>query len=406
MTQQGRQAIDPLTAFVFAIAMMLLNGSVLGMLHGELPSALRPAAHSWRVATLLIACAVMLFIAQQVYPGAMWLLVVANGLMTFGVSVYALALRQFYGLQGSRLMLIVPAVFTVLGVWWFVAVMPGMVGRISVSTLCWLVALIDGLAVLWRQRRDESTSRRVLMGVFGLVTAFAAGRVAWFLLAPDPGSSVFQDSNTLNAISPMVLSILPVIGTTVFLLMCSDRIRRHWEEAASVDYLTSLPNRRILAGEGERRVQAARSGGLPLALAVLDVDFFKRINDVLGHEVGDEALAHVATLLRRAGTEQDLIVRLGGEEFVILLANTSLGVALQRMEQLRADVAGQPYRKGELRVPITVSIGVAWLDVATRDFNDLMRRADAALYDAKAAGRNCVRTNSDNAELRVAEVTG
>lgn len=387
-TTAGSATIDPLTAYVFAIVMMLLNGGILGMLHGELPEPLRPAGDGWRVATVLIASAVILFIVQEFYPYFDWIRIIGNTLMTLGVSVYARALRRFYGLVDARLQWL-PAVATLAGVWWFVAIQPSMVGRIGISTLFWLVALLDGAGVLLRQREDRSISRRAMIGVFVVVIAFALGRVVWFLATPDPGDSVFDASQPLNALSPLVLSILPIIGTTVFLMMCSERLRMDLERAASIDYLTGLPNRRTLAIEGQRRMQVARDEGRELALALVDLDHFKHVNDGYGHAAGDQVLVEVAKLLRKSAHTGDLIVRLGGEEFVFVLPGSDCADALERMERLRALVAERSFRLADQEVPITISIGVSCLH-GNADFGELLRRADAALYQAKEDGRNRV----------------
>ena len=373
--------------------MMLLNGGVLGMLHGELPRSLRPGADSWRIATLFIACAVFLFIVQEMYPTMVWIRIPGNALMTLGVSVYGRALRQFYGLPDARLVLLAPAIATLVGVWWFVAVQPSLVGRIGVSTLFWLVALLDALRTLLAQRADAAVSRRVMVGVFGLVTLFAAGRLGWFMVSPDPGASVFESGRMINALSPLVLSILPVIGTTVFLMMCSERIRGFWEDAASIDYLTGLPNRRTLAVEGEGRLASARAENGQLALALVDLDHFKRINDRFGHAAGDEALIQLAALLRQGARPGDLIVRQGGEEFVFVLVGLGREAALERMQRLRESVANHAFYFAGQRVPVTVSIGVTWLDGCDANFAQMIRDADNALYCAKEGGRNRVETS-------------
>ncbi len=373
--------------------MMLLNGGVLGMLHGELPRALRPGADSWRIATLLVALGVILFIAQEIHPAVSWIRIPGNALMTLGVSVYGRALRQLYGLPESRVVLWAPAIATLVGVWWFVAVQPDMVGRICVSTMFWLTALFDGLRTLLGQRGDASVSRRVMVGVFGLVTLFAAGRLAWFMAAPYPGASVFESGRMVNAISPLVLSILPVIGTTVFLMMCSERIRGYWEKAASIDYLTGLPNRRTLVVEGARRLAAAHAGSGQLALALIDLDHFKRINDRFGHAAGDEALVQLAALLRQEAKPGDLIVRQGGEEFVFVLVGITREAARERMRRLCEGVANHPFCLDGQAASLTVSIGLTWLDGRDAQFGELIRRADSALYRAKEGGRNRVETS-------------
>lgn len=190
--------------------------------------------------------------------------------------------------------------------------------------------------------------------------------------------------------SPMITALLPVVGTTAFLLMCSERIGRQWELAASTDYLTGLPNRRTLVTVGERRFAERPQQASGLALAVIDIDHFKAINDCHGHEVGDVALRHVAVHLRTACRGSDLAARHGGEEFVVLWEGLDTTAALMAGERLRALVAGEPLNAGGVFIPMTISMGVAAANAGDRSFHDLLRRADEALYAAKAGGRNRV----------------
>ena len=125
-------------------------------------------------------------------------------------------------------------------------------------------------------------------------------------------------------------------------------------------------------------------------VAVVDIDHFKRINDRYGHDVGDDALCHVADVLRRMHRTGDLIVRQGGEEFVLMLPGMGSEEAYQRMEQLRLNFIEHAFFSGEREVPLTVSIGLTWRADGDWRVHQLMHRADAALYRAKKTGRNRV----------------
>ncbi|PLV17963.1 GGDEF domain-containing protein [Pseudomonas guariconensis] len=168
--------------------------------------------------------------------------------------------------------------------------------------------------------------------------------------------------------------------------------REHLEEQrqkALLDPLTGLPNRAAWSERVEREVQHWQAHGGHLLMAILDLDHFKRINDNYGHLAGDKVLKIVADQLRKRLRGQDFIARFGGEEFVVLLPQTSPAVGLKLAETLRAAVEACPFHfKGE-RVVITTSIGLSAFRSGERG-DQVLKRADDALYRAKDQGRNRV----------------
>lgn len=160
--------------------------------------------------------------------------------------------------------------------------------------------------------------------------------------------------------------------------------------AAYRDYLTGLPNRRGFFADGPYRLAQARMAGLPVAVAMLDIDHFKSINDTYGHEAGDEALCHVATLLG-AAFPAPLIARLGGEEFGILLSGTEADNAFALLDEFRATLERMLLESAGASIRMTASIGLANATSSIgEDLDFLLSAADARLYAAKAAGRNRV----------------
>jgi two-component system, cell cycle response regulator len=168
-------------------------------------------------------------------------------------------------------------------------------------------------------------------------------------------------------------------------------IVQHSIELALVDPLTGLNNRRFLENHLATMIENARARRAPLSLMILDIDHFKRVNDTYGHDRGDEVLKGFADRLRAIIRGGDLLCRLGGEEFVIVMPNVSLEIAGKIAERARIAIQQEPIavdKTGE-GIAITVSIGLAERG-PSGDADSLYRRADRALYRSKTEGRNRV----------------
>jgi diguanylate cyclase (GGDEF)-like protein/PAS domain S-box-containing protein len=159
---------------------------------------------------------------------------------------------------------------------------------------------------------------------------------------------------------------------------------------ATRDALTGAFNRRYVENVLSKEVERAERHARPLAVAILDADHFKRINDTHGHQTGDEVLRAITERCRNTVRSNDVFGRYGGEEFLIVFPETNLDEARIVAERLRAAVADEPFKVGEDTLRVTVSIGLAAY-APGHDTDKLLQRADAALYNAKLDGRNLVR---------------
>lgn len=170
---------------------------------------------------------------------------------------------------------------------------------------------------------------------------------------------------------------------------------RHLQTIALTDYLTQLPNRRHIYAQAELYFQQAIKQKTPFSVIIFDADHFKKINDNFGHEIGDQALLTIAQASQALTADRNLIGRIGGEEFLILLPNTHA----ERVWELAHELQTLITRYGAINLPVelklTVSAGVATLNTELGKQDDsfarLLKRADNALYDAKNAGRNCIK---------------
>jgi two-component system, cell cycle response regulator len=186
-----------------------------------------------------------------------------------------------------------------------------------------------------------------------------------------------------DELAPSELAVLVQSAANVTLSARTAQLVTEVESLAVTDPLTGVANRRSFDETLEREVARSNRSGSPLALALLDIDHFKAVNDGLGHQVGDEVLRQVGAALRDAARQESVVARYGGEEFVVLLPDTFPEGAVLAAERLRRAVAERVDA-----VPVTLSAGVAVVPVNAVTARDLVAAADVALYRAKAQGRD------------------
>lgn len=189
--------------------------------------------------------------------------------------------------------------------------------------------------------------------------------------------------------------ILVRVNTHITML----RLRRHLEEKnaelerlANTDYLTKLYNRRCFFRAAEEEFTNSVTSGKPIAVTLIDLDYFKRVNDTYGHLIGDSVLIHIAQLIRSQCRVSDVAARYGGEEFVILHPTIGRSDAYLIVERIRKGVEATPFLRDGKAIDVTISAGVVDT-VVCKDcirIDDVLARADEALYRAKDAGRNQV----------------
>jgi diguanylate cyclase (GGDEF)-like protein len=198
---------------------------------------------------------------------------------------------------------------------------------------------------------------------------------------------------TIATVVPFAVST-PIAFTLMALLRQLESSRQEAQQAATTDLLTGLFNRRQWLEVANPEMQRSESAGDAAAVMLLDVDHFKRVNDLYGHATGDAVLHSVARICRETLRPGDICARWGGEEFIVLLKGAETPHATQIAERLRSAVETSAVNHGERRVSVTASIGIASSreHLAGYDLEDLIHLADSAMYAAKQAGRNRVAT--------------
>jgi len=175
-----------------------------------------------------------------------------------------------------------------------------------------------------------------------------------------------------------------------------EQLRQNLEKArieARIDDLTRLPNRRAMNERMNQEIEKLKTKGAS-CVAILDIDKFKRINDSYGHAIGDKALSTIARLIGDAISPKDIVYRYGGDEFAVIMPDTSLTHAKKKLEEIREEVKDHEFMIRDIVEKITVSIGVAYIDHSGTIESNL-EAADGAMYLAKQSGRNNIKTEDE-----------
>ena len=224
---------------------------------------------------------------------------------------------------------------------------------------------------------------------------FEADRIGWsldegWLLRAD--GSRFWGSCLIAPLYPPDARSSENVGYSLIVRDVSDRrdATNAMRQAVSCDHLTGLANRRALFDAAELELQRWRRAPRPLAVLLIDADHFKAVNDRYGHAAGDAVLRHLAGSLSATFRTLDMVARLGGEEFVVLLPGATADSAQASALRLCQSIAGETVTIGGVPIRYTVSVGLAMMDTDVISVDVLIARADRAMYAAKAQGRNRV----------------
>ncbi len=378
---------DIRTALLLGALTSAAIGGLLLVVRNQLAPSLQLSLRWW-IAGLLLYPAGLAILGVRAWAGEGVAATAANVLVAASFSADAIALRAFNESPQRRLRLAIILVLVALVAGWFSLVLPNPTLRVGWSSAFYAVLLGTCARAFYRRGKSVTVVKNVTGALFIFCTALMSVRAAVYVF----GVVQFNTAgdSTLQAVLFAFGALLPVLSTVGFLLMCTDRGQQELATAARLDYLTGICNRRTIEDLGARAMAAARRHGTPMAVMIIDVDHFKRINDDFGHATGDLALIESVSRIRASLRAEDLVGRLGGEEFVAVMPNTDGTSALAAADRTRRAFADAVMLLDRGEPLVTVSVGVAMLAAEDSQFSDLLLRADHAMYAAKAAGRDRV----------------
>jgi diguanylate cyclase (GGDEF)-like protein len=359
----------------------------------------REYALSWSVAFLAAACQWFFNLQSNWFPSpeTYWLTVNAFALVLITVGIRGHCQRTKCDYLPNNLWPYAGLVY--FAIFWTTVVDPHIGIRTALVPAAACVTLFLSALMIIRHRetsRPAEWAAATSMVLFGVTQGVAAGMAA---MQGAGGDSAYQ-ALYLNFNFLTLPAGYMATGMFVIFMLASD-ISIDMKEVAIRDQLTGVLNRRGLGEQGAQAYANARRTGRPVSVVMTDIDRFKNINDDFGHASGDDALVHFSKLLIEGRRSEDILARVGGEEFALILPGTPLERALEIADRLRAKIEADEMTINGIAVKMTSSFGVAAISTRDTCLSDTIIRADRALYRSKRAGRNQV--DLDSSQMMISE---
>ncbi|AOG25372.1 GGDEF domain-containing protein [Acidovorax sp. RAC01] len=351
----------------------------------------------WSVALLVNAVGHTLLLLRGQIPDVISI-VGANGMLSGSLALLLAAIFQFQGRSARWMLLLLPPVMLVCLIAFLTddfTERVALVGTVLGLQSLWVVA-----AIARYRRSTVGRGQWLVVAGLGAEAAVLLSR-AFGAMAHTEAADSILDSSAVQTLTFLTTFSVVLVSSLGFIFMLRDRADENNRVMAARDPLTGVANRRSLVASLDRDVARALRTHESIAVMMVDIDHFKRVNDIYGHPVGDQVLCSVVNVLRERVRAQDLVGRYGGEEFMVVLPDTGLAgaeqlaralcraVADSRCHVSAADVPGSS--PGGVDIEVTVSIGVYGGQLEQGDSWDLLiAAADRALYQAKENGRNRV----------------
>jgi len=348
----------------------------------------KPYALNWSLAFLAATGQWSSIIARSDFSSfeTYWLAVNAFGLAAITLALSGHCQRTNCRILPRNLWPYVAAIYAVIS--WFTVIEQHVGLRTAILPTAGAISLLLSAVMIMRHRRKPRPAEwaaAITLLLFAL-SQFAAAYVA-----------VLQGTSGDDAYRALYVNInflsLPAgfTGMAMFVIfMLASDLSEEVKKIAAHDQLTGLLNRLGLGDQAAQAFATARRIDRPVSVIMTDIDRFKDINDEFGHAAGDSAICHFANILKDGRRAEDILVRMGGEEFALVLPGADLNECNRIAESLCQRLAGSPLNLGDEALAMTASFGVATLSVKDSCLTDAIVRADRALYRSKRAGRNRV----------------
>jgi len=369
---------------VISFCVALIMSGILFVIARNYPKNIHGLSQ-WYQSSFILALALPLFLARGHIPDLLSI-VLANLLILLCFMMMNSGTRKFAGVRpyNNKLLLLFVLVYILL-LTWFTYIQPNIAMRVVCLSLFTLAVTIDQLALVLKKLPDTTGRNMLILALSGMIITRIA-RLASLALGYDAPTSVLDSS-----ISQLVFLATPAVmiplATISYITLATERLLQDLEYMSHHDDLTGCLNKKTATRELEKEINRARRYHHTFSIMMIDLDNFKNINDTYGHLEGDKVLVDFAHKAKAAIRETDQISRFGGDEFLIILPNTSIKEALLSSERIHLAARSSNTRSW------SASIGISEWQGHNDSLDALLNRADKSLYLSKRLGKNQTQTD-------------
>ena len=316
--------------------------------------------------------------------------VIGNGLAIVGNTIVWLGMSRFVSCNKPKpsFYIMVGLFFTaaLAGLYWYEAVNPSLWRRIVIITSS--LALVSALTARDLIKCAHPTQAVRITGVCYAIHTAVMAACCIVVIKKHPAGPLMASPEPLMPFMYMYALVFGIVVTFAMILIISQELQRLLARQAALDPLTGIYNRRALHMFAEHDFQTMLRKESSMSVIMIDLDFFKKINDKYGHQVGDQMLVHFTEITNKTIRNEDLLFRYGGEEFVVLAPDADRQGALLLAERIREACSATPLKTTDNSIKFTVSVGLTSANSGDQDIYQVIDRADRALYEAKEKGRD------------------
>jgi diguanylate cyclase (GGDEF)-like protein len=386
--QGGAVELDIRSLMWISAVLCLLIGTLLLESAAHFVATLRLSIRMWATGTLILGFAWILLANAHRLPFSLGVSI-GTWCLFLGAMFQGRAFRVFLGRPRHSLWLYAGLTAQAIGIILFVYVYPHYSYAFGISTFIGSLLFVSIAVELLAAKKILRTHSVKVIGLIFSVTAVLLFAVAITELFITHSLNV-HDGTLHQRLMFGFGAVATMVASLSFMVMCSERYHEDLARKASTDPLTSVYNRRMLDELGQRVIAESIRHQRHCSALMIDIDHFKQINDSFGHGIGDMVLKNTVDLICISVRAEDIVGRFGGEEFVVLMPETSISEAYVVAERVCKQMRQLSIQHQGKAIKATVSIGVAQHQVQ-QSLNQLLDQADRALYQAKEQGRNCVR---------------
>ncbi len=380
------ETINLMTAMILGLSINVIMAFIILITARKFPKIAAQSMTYWAIGLFFLALSYLIF-SGLYQTTTLSLSLIADFCVILGIIFMSYAVSIFLKLKKIRtyqlIVVFTLIAFLICGLIWESPITYIIITVVSIS-LTILILAKPMLLTIWKQ---PSSAKVIMASINALFLLILTYRAIDYFLAPRMAWD-FNHNTLADFLTILIAVVGPVTATFGFMLMHQEKAYKELARLASIDGLTQIYNRHAIELKARDLFKRSIRNQTPIAVMLVDLDKFKRVNDQFGHAAGDEVLCKTAQIIRKVIGKNNVVGRFGGEEFFVILPGYDLKQARVKAQQLLTAFREYDHGQDANTYQITASIGVVERQPNEISFSNTLKRADSAMYDAKKSGRN------------------